>query len=112
MALLKQQTKAVKIAVAAVALSVYVVLWSVIVSLWAAFAAFVGGAFGGILSGAVFALCGNLLTGLAIVGAGIALSGLAIFIFFCCREATKGTLLLTKKIAIGIKRCFMRREKA
>lgn len=100
------------IAAFAVMLSLYAVLWSVILSLWAAFASLIGCAFGGIAAGIGFALNGNVLTGIVIIGAGMVCAGLSIFLFYGCRAATKGTLLLTKKIALGIKNCFIKREEA
>ncbi len=91
------------IAALAIILSLYVSLWSIIVSLWAVFASFVGTFVGGVASGIVFIVVGNALTGFAMIGAGLLLAGLSIFSFFGCRAATKGIILLTKKIAIGIK---------
>ena len=96
----------------AVVLAVYASLWSVIVSLWAVFASIAGCAFGGVTAGPILALIGYMPAGILMLCAGMVCAGLSIFLFFGCREATKGTLLLTKKIAIGIKRCFMRREEA
>jgi hypothetical protein len=46
------------------------------------------------------------------LGAGFVLAGLAIFLFFGCRAATKGAWLLTKKISRGVKRLFLRKERA
>ena len=98
------------IAALAVILAAYVVVWSVIVSLWAAEAALAAGSLEGVLSAAVFAVRGNALTGTAMLGAGIFCAGLSIFLFFGCKEATKGTLLLTKKMAFGMKSLFIEKE--
>jgi len=98
------------IAAFAVILSLYVSLWSVIISFWAVFASLIGCAFGGIIAGLGFALGNNRLTGIAMIGAGIVCVGLAIFLFFGCRAATKGALLLTKKIVFGIKTRFVKKE--
>lgn len=100
------------IAAFAVILSLYIVLWSVIVSLWTAFGSVIGCALGVIAAGIGFALGGNGLTGIAMIGAGIVCVGLSIFLFYGCKVATKGTLLLTKKIALGIKNCFVKKEEA
>ena len=97
------------VAVAAV-LSVYVALWSVIISLWASFGALVGCAVGGIVSGAVLTVIGKYV-GIALIGAGIACAGFAIMFFFGCGAATKGIIWLTKRIALGIKSCFIKKEK-
>ena len=100
------------LAVVAVILSLYVVLWSVIVVLWAAFASLVACGLAGIAAGAYFAVSGNGLTGIATIGAGIVCTGLSVFAFFGCKAATKGILSLTKKLAIGIKNCFIKKEEA
>ena len=96
----------------AVLLSLYVVLWSVVVSIWAVFVAFAGGALGGIVGGIAIACTENAMVGLALLGCGVLLGGLAIFTYFGCVAATKGTAILAPKIILGIKKCFMRREKA
>ncbi len=100
------------VAVFAVILSLYVSLWSVIISLWAVFGSIIGCAFGGIAVGIGFACYGNGLTGIAMMGAGIVCAGLSIFLFYGCKAATKGILLLTKKIALGIKNQFVKKEEA
>ena len=100
------------IAAFAVIFSLYVVLWSVIIALWAAFASFVACGLAGIAAGAYFAVGGNALTGIAMIGAGIVCAGLSVFMFFGCKAATKGILNLTKKLAIRIKNCFIKKEEA
>lgn len=94
-----------------IAISLYAVLWSVIVSLWAVFGALVGTAVGGVLGSILFIYTGNMLSGFLVLGGGIACAGLAIFAFYGCKEATKGVLWLTKKIAVAIKKCFIKKEK-
>ena len=98
------------IAAFAVIFSLYVVLWSVIIALWAAFASFVACGLAGIAAGVYFAAGGNGLTGIAMIGAGIVCAGLSVFMFFGCKAATKGILNLTKKLAIWIKNCFIKKE--
>lgn len=100
------------IAVAAVILSLYVVMWSLIISLWAVDVSLAACLLGGVASGVIFAVTGNVLTGIALIGAGILCAGLAIFLFFGCKAATKGTLLLTKNIAVGIKKRLVKKERA
>lgn len=100
------------IAVLAVLLSLYAALWSVVVSLWAVFGAFAGGALGGIVGGIILACTENAVVGVALIGSGVILAGLSIFTYFGCIAATKGTAILAPKIILGIKKCFMRREKA
>lgn len=100
------------IAAVAVVLSLYILLWAVIVSLWSIFASFVGCALGGIVGGIVFSVSGNVLIGIAVIGAAIVLVGLSVFAFFGCKAATNGVLLLTKKMAVWIKNGFIKREAA
>lgn len=95
----------------AVIFSLYAALWAVIVGFWAVFASTVGCAISGI-AGIGFALGGNTLTGIAIIGAGIVCSGLSIFLFFGCKAATMGAVQFTKTILIGIKKGLIRKEKA
>ncbi len=100
------------IAAFAVILSLYVVLWSVIISVWAVFASLVACVFGGVLAGVIFTVSGNALVGVATIGACIACAGISIFLFFGCRASTKGIILLTRNIALGIKKCFVKKEEA
>ena len=100
------------IAAFAVILSLYVVLWSVIVSLWACFGALVGCAVGGVAAGAVFAALGNVPSGIATIGAGSACAGLSILFFLGCKEATRGNIWLTKRLALGIKKLFVKKEES
>lgn len=99
------------IAAFAVLLSLYVSLWSVIISLWAAFASFIGCSLGGAVSGVYFICVGETAPGVAMLGAALFLSGLTIFAFLGCMAATKGAAWLTKKGAVGLKRCFVREVK-
>lgn len=94
----------------AVVLSLYVSLWAVILSLWAVFVSMIACAFGGITAGVVFACCGNALAGIAVMGAGVVCAGLAIFMFFVCKAATKGALVLAKKFALWIRHGFVKKE--
>ena len=45
------------------------------------------------------------------IGGGVFCAGLAIFAYVGCKAATYGTLQLGKKIAFGIKRSFIGKEK-
>lgn len=100
------------IALFTVIISIYAVLWSLIISLWAVFASVIGCALGALICGAVYVCTGNTLSGLGLIGAALVCAGLSIFLFFGCKASAKGTLLLTKKIAIGIKNCFIKKEVA
>ena len=98
------------ISAVAVTISLYAVLWSVIASLWAVFAALCGGSVGGVGIAVITLIQGQALDALAILGMSLAAAGLAIFAFFGCLEATKGTVLWTQKMALGIKKRFVGKE--
>lgn len=100
------------IAAFAAILSLYIALWTVIISLWAVFGSLIGCAFGGVAAGIVLACSSNALLGIAMLAAGIVCAGLSVFMFYGCKVATKGCLILTKKIAAWIKNCFMKKEEA
>lgn len=96
----------------AVILSLYATLWSVVISLWAVFGLVIGCAFGSVVAGIVFACSGNVLSGIAMLAAGIICAGLSIFMFYGCKATTNGVLMLTKKMALGIKSLFVVKEAA
>ena len=96
----------------AVALSLAAALWSVVVALWAVFASLAGCAVGGVAGGIMLAVRDSALTGLALAGAGLFCGGLSVFAFWGSREATKGSAWLTKTAAVGLVRCFRRKETA
>ncbi len=98
------------IATFAVILSLYVSLWAVVISIWAVFASLVGCAIGGVVAGIILAIVDNGFAGIALIGASFVCAGLAIFLFFGCKAGTKAVILLPKKIALGIKKCFMKKE--
>ena len=99
------------IAAAVVILSLYVSLWAVIISLWAVFVSFFACFIGGIVSGTIYAFCGNIPpVSIALIACGIVFAGLSIFSFYGCKAATKGILILTKKIAVWIKNYFIKKE--
>lgn len=98
------------IALAAVFLSLYVSLWAVIVSLWAVFASFIICSVASIPAGIIFIANNSIASGAAMFAAAMVCAGLTIFMFYGCKTTTKGTLTFTKKIAIGIKNCFIKKE--
>ena len=104
------------ISLGAVALSLvitlYAVLWSLVVIAWAVFGTFAGTAVGGVVAGIIFMATANSTPGILLVGAALVLAGLAIFTFFGCIAATKGGMKLTRKIAIDIKRMFIKKGEA
>ncbi len=98
------------IAAFAVIFAVYVTAWSVIAALWASELALAASSIGSILSAVIFAFQVNGIVAIAVLGAGIAFAGLSIFLFFGCKETTKGILFLTKKMILGIKSLFIGKE--
>ena len=100
------------IAALAVMLSLYLSLWAGILSLWAVFGTVIGCAFGVAVAGVGFALSGNGLTGMAMISAGVVCAGLSIFLFYANKAATRGTLWLTKKIALSVTNPFAKKEEA
>lgn len=98
------------IAAFAVILAAYIVVWSAVVTLWSIEASLAACSLGGMVSAVVFALQGNGLTGLAMLSVGICCAGLSVFLFFGCKAATKGIVLLTKKMAFGMKTLFVGKE--
>jgi uncharacterized membrane protein len=98
------------IAAFAVIILLYVSLWAIIISFWAVFVSLIACALGGIVSGITFACFSQQISGLATIGAGIVLGGISVFAFFGCKAATKGAVFLTKKVALCIKNCFVKKE--
>lgn len=98
------------IAAFAIILSLYVSVWSIIISLWAVFVAVIVSSFGGVASGMIFVVTGNAFTGGAAVGVGLICAGTAVFLFFGCKAATKGILLLTERMALSVKKRFVKKE--
>lgn len=93
-----------------VILAIYAVIWSVVASLWAVFASLAACGPAGFFAGFGFLFGGFGATGLFLIASGLVCSGLAIFAFFGCLATTKGAAVLTKQIALGIKRFFVKKE--
>lgn len=96
----------------AVVFSLYVSLWSIIISLWACVASLGACSAGGVISGGVLACTGNVPAGVAAIGAGVVCAGLFILFLYGTKAATDGMVLFTKKLALAIKRSFMKVEVA
>ena len=99
------------IAMGAVVISLYISLWAVLISFWAVFVSCAICAVSCIPIGMFFCFR-NGLTGAAVISAGLVCAGLSIFLFFGCKAATKGVLLLTKKMIFRIKYGFAGKERA
>lgn len=100
------------IAAFAVILSLYITLWALIITLWAVEFALAVSAPACIAAAVLFAAQGYGLSAAATLGAALFSAGISIFLFFGCRESSKGIIRLTKKIALGIKSLFIRKEDA
>ena len=48
--------------------------------------------------------------GIALFGAGLACAGIGILLFIGCLYTVKGIVFLTKELAVGIKKAFIRKE--
>ena len=99
------------IAVFSVIISVYITLWSVIISLWATEAALWCSVIGSIFSFVFLIFNGNVTSGIVMISAGMVCAGISIFLFYGCKAATKGILLLTKKSVLATKNCFVKKER-
>ena len=97
-------------ALVAVVIAVFASLWAVVISLWSVFASFAGCALGGFVLGAASIGSNEVLAGIASIGLGVASAGLAIFAFYGCKAVTKGMAWLTKKMLLGIKKAFIKKE--
>ncbi len=96
-------------AVFAVVVAVYACIWAVDISLWAAFASVAGSTLGGMAVSVMYFVQGETTISVAVLGAALVCAGLSILFFLGCKAATKGIILLTKKLALGIKRLFVRK---
>ena len=100
------------IAIIAILFSIYAALWSVIISLWAIFVSLLASAFGLTVRSFVLFFLGHKISAISSFAAGLVCAGLGIFMFFCCKAATKGIIILTKKIGLSVKNCFVKKEVA
>ena len=100
------------IAAAAVVFGLYVVLWSLVISLWAVGVSVAGCSIGCIAWALALLAGGNVWPAAAVFGTALLCAGLSIFLFWLSKTATVGTARLAKKIFIGIKSCFIRKEAA
>ena len=94
----------------AVVIAVYASIWAVVVSLWATFSALVGVGVGGILGGFLFMGLGKIPAGFGVLSCALICGGLAILMFYACKYTTVAMTVLTKKIALLLKKCFTKKE--
>lgn len=99
------------IAVFAVALSLFAVLWSLVIALWAIEAALFACVPASLAAAVLFGCQGYPIAGTMMLATALICAGLAIFLFFGCRAATKGSVLLMLSVTRAIKKLFIRKEK-
>lgn len=85
-------------------LTFFAVVLAIYISLWAVFLSFVACGFCGFILGLFFGLGNNWYIGFAMIAAALILIGFSIFFFFGCKAATKGFILLTKKMVSSFKK--------
>lgn len=100
------------VAAFAVVLSVYIAIWAVDISMWAVFVSVAVGVLAGLAGGVLLSVMYGGLGGITLICAGIVCAGLSIFLFFACREITRGFLWMTKKLLVATKKKFARKEGA
>ena len=93
-------------------LSAHIVIWSVVLALWAVELSLIVGALGGAAAGVLLLGRGSAAQGGLLLCAGMVLAGLAVFLFLGCRAASCGAAKLTRRIAVGVKSRFLRKERA
>lgn len=94
----------------AVILSVYISVWSVIISLWAVFVSVAISGLAAVVCGFGFMFGVNSVTGAVLLGAGLVCMGLSVFLFYGCKYATYGVILLTKKTVLVLKNSLIKRR--
>lgn len=99
------------IAAFAVMISVYAVIWTLLISLWIIELSLSVSSISCFIGFVVMLLQGRGAIALLLLGAGIFLVGASILLYFGCLAASKGTVILTKKIALGIKSIFVGKDK-
>lgn len=93
-----------------VILSVYIVLWSVVLTLYATDFALVASGVAGLVASVMIMFNLDILCGAFTLGVAITCAGLSVLLFFGSNQVVKGILFLSKKIALGIKSCFVKRR--
>lgn len=98
------------VAAISVTLALCFSLWAVIFSFWVVFASLAISVPCSIATGFAAFFSGSGLAGIAMMGAGLVCAGLSVFAFFGCRAVTKGTIALTKKVAVAVKKAFIKNK--
>ncbi len=98
------------LAAAIIILALYIVLWAGVVTLWAVELCFAAGGVAGLPLSFVYMAHGDVTNGVMTLAYALVFAGLAMVLFFGCREASKGTVVLTKRFTSWVKTCIIRRE--
>lgn len=98
------------LAFASILFSVYISLWAVVISLWTAFGSLIICSISGMAASVLYIFEGHGIICLAYMGESLVCMGIAIFMFFGCKAATKGTVLLLKNLLLWIKGKFIKKE--
>ena len=93
-------------------IAVFSVIFSVAVALIATFVAVLVSGVGGVLVGIFYLFSGNAFSGAALIGASIFCAGLSILFFYVGKALVKAMPALIKKTIVGVKRLFIKKEKA
>ncbi len=99
------------VAAGVMVLTLYIVIFSLILSLWAVELSFGACALGGFVLAVLSLLRGDLFPALAMFGISVFSAGAAILFYYGCVAVTKGLIRLCGKIAYGIKRLFIKKER-
>ena len=94
----------------AIIILVYVCLWAVEICIYAANITFFAGGVAGLGLAVVYFIQSNVGAALLVLGEGILCIGIGLLMLYVCRESTKGIIVLTKKICLGIKKMLVRKE--
>lgn len=92
-------------------LVLYLVLWVLVAALWVVWLVLGIMSFAALAASVVYFILGYRLLAFLFLAAAFVAAGFSILLFFGCKYATKGTAILAKKIGIGIKRLFVRKER-
>ncbi len=100
----------VLLAVLIIVMSLYIVMWSLVISLYSVMVSLGASAVACAVWVFVRLALGTPLQSLLFGGAALAAAGLAIIFLHISNITAKGVLILGKKILVGIKKCFVRKE--
>lgn len=98
------------LAAAAVVLAVYVTVWAVIVSLYAADLALAAGCLGALVGMVWYLMRGSVAAAGCALGAAAVCAGAAIALFIGSGAAAGALLRLTRRFALWLKGCLVRKE--